>query len=188
MCRQTGIGWDYQVLKEIMKYVFAILLMNGIGVFAQQPKVATNTITAHPAFRIVNGQLYNTDLSTNFATLEGQCIAVLTNGVIVQRIEVQQTYQAVPTNVAQLAGIAKSPVQLVKEERVPGKKFFIRNYPDRPLATIGSPVVARAMRDGVFSYESEIMELWDYGTPNTVSVVTTNWGSTNALKSDLIKR
>ena len=76
----------------------------------------------------------------------------------------------------------------LKEEYVPGKKFFIRNYPDRPLAVIGSPVVARAMRDGIFSYESEIMELWDYGTPNKVAVVTTNGVSTNVLKPGGIKK
>jgi len=171
-----------------MKHILRILLLNCIGACAQQPSVATNIVTAHPAFRLVNGQLYNTDLSTNFATLEGQCVAVLTNGVIVQRIAIRQTYQEVATNAAQvIAAVAGAPAPLLKEEYVPGKKFFIRNYPDKPLAVVGNPIVARAMRDGVFSHESEIMELWDYGTPNKVAVVTTNGVSTNVFKAGVRK-
>lgn len=171
-----------------MQNILIILLLGCLGAFAQQPTVVTNIVTAHPTYRIVNERLYNTDLSTNFATLEGQCVKVLTNGVIVQRIEIRQTYLEVATNTAQaLAALAGAPAPLVKEELVPGKKFFIRNYPDQPLAVIGSPVVARAMRDGVFSYESEIMELWDYGTPNKVVVVVTNGVSTNVLKPGVIK-
>jgi hypothetical protein len=170
-----------------MKNILLILLLNCVGAFAQPATVTTNIVTAHPAFRIVNGQLYNTELSTNFATLEGQCIAVLSNGVIAQRIEIQ-TYQDTPTNAAQVAlAVAGTPGPVIKAEYVPGKKFFVRNYPDQPLAEIGSPVIVRAMRDGVFSYESEIMELWDYGTPNKVAVVTTNGVSANALKSGIIK-
>jgi len=169
------------------KCVVISLLLTGVSMFAQPAVVTTNIVTAAPAFRIVNGQLYNTDLSTNFATLEGQCIAVLTNGVIVQQFQIRQT-MAYPTNAAELAvALANRPVQLVKEEVIPGKKFFIRNFPNEPLAVVGSPIVARAMRDGVFTYESEIIELWDYGTPNRAVVVTTNSVSTNALKSGAIK-
>jgi len=168
--------------------IVVILLFTYAAGFAQQTTVATNIVTAHPAFRMVNGRLYNTDLSTNFATLEGQCFKVLTNGVIVQRIEIRQTYLEVATNTAQaLDALAGAPAPLIKEEQVPGKKFFIRNYPDQPLAVIGSPIVARAMRDGVFNDQSEIMELWDYGTPNKVEVVITNGVSTNGLKPDVIK-
>lgn len=171
-----------------MKHILIILLLSCLGAFAQPPTVATNIVTAHPAFRIVNGRLYNTDLSTNFATLEGQCVKVLTNGVIVQRIEIRQTYLEVATNTAQaLDALAGAPAPLIKEEQVPGKKFFIRNYPDQPLAVIGSPIVARAKRDGVFSHESEIMEQWDYGTPNKVAVVITNGVSTNVLKLGVTK-
>ncbi len=170
-----------------MKNILLILLLNCIGAFAQPATVTTNIVTAHPAFRIVNGQLYNTELSTNFATLEGHCIAVLSNGVIAQRIEIQ-TYQEPATNAAQVAlAITGTPAPVIKAEYVPGKKFFVRNFPDQPLAEIGSPIIVRAIRDGVFSYESEIMELWDYGTPNKVAVVTTNGVSTNALKSGNIK-
>jgi len=170
-----------------MKNYLLILLLNCMGVWAQPATVTTNIVTAHPAFRIVNGQLYNTELSTNFATLAGRCIAVLSNGVIAQRIEIQ-TYQEPATNAAQVAlALAGTPAPVIQTEYVPGKKFFIRNYPDQPLAEIGSPVLVRAMRDGIFNYESEIMELWEYGTPNQVSVVSTNGVSTNALKSGIIK-
>jgi len=170
-----------------MKNLLAILLLNCTAAYAQHPAVATNVVTAHPAFRVVNGQLYNTDLSTNFATLEGQCVAVLTNGVIVQRIEIRQTYQDVATtNAAQaLAAATGAPARVIKEEFVPGKKFFIRNYPDQPLAEVGSPIVARAMRDGVFKHESEVMEQWDYGTPNKVVQVITNGISTNVFKAGI---
>ena len=166
-----------------MKWMLISFLLAGGRLFAQPPTVSSNIVTAIPSFRIVNGQLYNTDLSTNFTTLEGQCIAVLTNGVIVQQFQVGQTV-AYPTNAAELAvALANRPVQLVKEEVVPGKKFFIRNFPNEPLAVAGGPIIARAMRDGVYTYESEIMELWDYGTPNKLVVLTTNSVSTNTLKS-----
>jgi hypothetical protein len=144
--------------------------------FATNVVVTTNVVTAHPAFRTIKGQLYNTELSTNFATIEGQCIAVLTNGVVVQRMELQQVYQEVATNTA--TGVAPAAV-LVREERVPGKKFFIRNYPDNPMASVGDPISARAMRDGVFSYQNEAMELWEYGQPHKVAVVSTNGVPTN---------
>jgi hypothetical protein len=147
--------------------------------FATNVVVTTNVVTAHPAFRIVKGQLYNTELSTNFATIEGQCVAVLTNGIIVQRMELQQIYQEVPTNTLQAATGVAPPAVLVREDRVPGKKFFIRNYPDTPMATVGDPISARAMRDGVFSYQEEAMELWEYGQPHKVAVVSTNGVPTN---------
>ena len=169
-----------------MKRSLIFLLLNSIGAWAQQPSVATNIVTAHPAYRLVTGQLYNTDLSTNFVTLVGQCVAVLTNGVIVQRIEIRQTYQEVATNAAQaLAAVSGAPAPLIKEEYVPGKKFFIRNYPDKPLAEVGSPIMARAMRDGVFNHGSEVMELWDHGTPNKVAMVITNGISTNLFKAGI---
>ena len=170
-----------------MKFIPLAILSIGFVALAQKPVLITNTVTALPSFRIVNGQLYNTDLSTKFATLEGQCVAVLSNGVIIQQFLVKQTV-AYPTNAAELAvALANRPVQLVKEEVVPGKKFFIRNFPDEPLAVVGSSIIARAMRDGIFTYESEIMELWDYGTPNKVLVVTTNGISTNSLKTPFVK-
>jgi hypothetical protein len=169
-----------------MKNPLWLLFLNTISLLAQQPVVTTNVITAHPTFRIVNGQLYNTSLSTNFFTLTGQCISILSNGVIVQRIEVARANQAVPTNAAQLTmALSDTSVEKIKTELVPGKKLFIRNYPDQPLAIIGHSIAARAMRDGVFSYGSEIIEQWDYGTPNTVTLVTTNGISTNAQKSGL---
>ena len=173
---------------QIINCCVGILWWNGMVTFAQPPATVTNVVTAHPAFRIVNGQLYNTGLSTNFATISGQCMAVLTNGIIVQQFEVKQTL-AYPTNAAEL-GIAFSnrSAQLVKEEHIPGKKFFIRNYPDQPLAVVGSPILARAMRDGVLTYESGVIEQWDYGTPNKVAVVTTNAVATNAPKARVIKR
>ncbi len=170
-----------------MKNILLIVLLNCIGVLAQPAAVTTNIVTAHPAFRIVSGQLYNTELSTNFATLEGRCFAVLSNGVIVQRIEIV-TYQEPATNAAQVAlAVTGTPAAVIHTEYVSGKKFFIRNYPDQPLAEIGSPIIARAMRAGVFRYESEIMELWEYGTPNQVAVVITNGVSTNVMKSGFIK-
>ena len=170
-----------------MKNIILVLLSGCIGMLAQQPNTTTNVVTAHPAFRVVNGQLYNTDLSTNFVTLEGQCVAVLTNGVVLQQFQVKQTV-TYPTNAAEL-GVALSnrSAQLIKEEYVPTKKFFIRNYPNQPLVSVGSPIVARAMRDGILIYESEVIELWDYGTPNKVTMVTTNSIPTNAPKAGVIK-
>lgn len=171
-----------------MKTAILLLLIGAIPTLSQQPSITTNVVTAHPAFRIVNGQLYNTELSTNFATITGQCVAVLTNGVVVQRMEIQQTYQETPTNAAQLTvAIATPSAQLVKEELVPGKKFFIRNHPDQPLPAVGSPIHVRAMRDGVFTYESEIMELWDCGIPSRVLVLHTNAIPTNPLKAGTTK-
>lgn len=170
----------------VARHALISLLLTGVGMFAQQPVVTTNIVTAAPSFRIVNGQLYNTDLSTNFATLEGRCIAVQTNGVIVQQFQVKQT-TVYPTNAAELAvALANRPVQLIKEEVVPGSRFFIRNFPDKPLPVVGSLITARAMRDGVYTYKTEVIELWDYGTPNRTVVVTTNSISTNALKSGKI--
>jgi len=168
---------------EAMKCFLICILLIGVELPAQQPIVSSNIITALPAFRIVNGQLYNTDLSTNFATLQGHCLVVLTNGVIVQQFHLKQT-ATYPTNAAELAvALANRPIQVIKEEIVPGKKFFIRNYPDKPLPVAGSPISARAMRDGVYTYGSEVMELWDYGTPNMAVVMKTNNVSTNELKS-----
>ena len=177
-----------RVLVPILYCCLGILWLNWVGAFAQSQLTATNVVTAHPSFRIVNGQLYNTDLSTNFAPVGGQCVAVLTNGVVVQQIEVKQ-FLTYPTNAAELAiALTNRSSQIIKEEVIPGKKFFIRNYPDQPLPSVGSPVVARAMRDGVMTYDSEVIELWDYGTPNQVAVVVTNTVTTNAPKAGVNRR
>lgn len=164
--------------------VIAVLLLSYAAAFGQQPTVITNVVTAHPAFRIVKGQLYNTELSTNFATVKGQCLAVLSNGVIVQQFEIRRTYQEFATNLAQvIAAVSGAPAPLIKEEYVPVKKIFVRNYPSQPLAEIGSPILARAMRDGIFNYQSELIELWDYGTPHRVVMVTTNKAPNNLPKA-----
>jgi len=192
-----GAGWHFESSKfvatrrmraQIIACFLLIWWLSGITAFPQVPVTATNVVTAHPAFRIVNGQLYNTDVSTNFTMIGGQCVIVLTNGVIVQQFEVKQTL-TYPTNAAEL-GVALSnrSSQIIKEEVIPGKKVFIRNYPNQPLVVVGSPVAARAMRDGVFTYESEIIEQWDYGTPNQVAVVTTNAVATNAPSAGVNKR
>lgn len=165
-----------------MKATITILIMGCATVLAQQPVVVTNVVTAQPSFRIVNGQLYNTEKSILFKNLAGQCIAVFSNGIVVQQMEIQRIYTNVNVEPPELANaLGFQPVKrLISEQIVPGKKIFIRHYPDRPLARIGNAITARAMRDGTFNYESETIELWDYGEPNRVFTVKTNIITTNA--------
>lgn len=167
-----------------MKATVAILLLGCAAAIAQQTTFVTNVVTAHPSFRIVNGRLYNTEKSLLFTNLAGQCVAVFSNGIVVQQMEIRHVYTNVNVEPPELANaLGFQPVKrLISEEIVRGKKVFIRHYPDRPLAMVGNKIIARAMRDGTFNYESEIIELWDYGEPNQVLLVKTNNITTNAPK------
>ncbi len=166
-----------------MKFSLTILLGGCLAAVAQPPMASTNVLSVHPSFRIVNGQLYNTDKSILFSNLAGQCVAVLSNGVVIQQLAIRRSYTNVNVDPPQLANaLGFQPTKrLISEEIVPGKKLFIRNYPAPPSAKVGATIAARAMRDGTFNYESETLELWDHGAPGQVP------SATNAPKSAVPK-
>jgi hypothetical protein len=115
----------------------------------------TNWVTAAPQFREVNGELYNTEKSIKFQLFEGKIETVLTNAIVLQKEWTSYDLDGSPRwNF--------------------GDKIFITNFPASLDPTTGSIKGGRAMRVGTINFEGDVLQLWDYGTPHRVMVVTTN--------------
>src|SRR5438128_9022900 len=117
-----------------------------------------------PTARLVDGKQYDPSTNPLWEGFEGEILKVLTNGVVLQRIEVRQVYARRRATAAQRIG-AYAPEPTPIEERVPGKKVFVRNYPLSIDVTTGAKARGYAMRVGVFDYDGDRLELWDCGTP-----------------------
>lgn len=50
----------------------------------------------------------------------------------------------------------------VGEEKVPGRKIILRNYPTNLDPAVGQTISFRAMRVGTSDYSGDVLELWNY--------------------------
>lgn len=121
-------------------------------------------------FRVVTGQLYNIERSKLWKDCAGECVMVLTNGVIIQEYKIHRITApggSVSYNQSVGAYAPIIPRRVISEERILGQKFFLRNYPKDLMPTTGKDIKALGMRVGTFQYGLDTLECWDYGTPNT---------------------
>jgi hypothetical protein len=126
-----------------------------------QPKNPVPTAKAVPwdyvptaaSFRVVTGQVFNIDRSVLWESFTGECVTVLTNGVVIQMFGIRRRPGAVGDHVSAY-------------ERVPLKKIFVRNYPQNLMPTTAKPMSGMAMLVGTIQMGADTLELWDYGTPN----------------------
>ena len=146
------------------------------------PVVTTNLVTAVPYYREVNGKLYNTEWSTLWKDFQAEVLTTSTNGLLVQTFTLKPIYQASTTSIpthdylGQIIGYRTVPTKVqVDTEKIPDLKFFVRNYPPDLVPTVGQEISFRAMQVGTIAEDGSTFQLWDYGTPHVVMVVTTNY-------------
>jgi hypothetical protein len=120
------------------------------------------------SFRVVTGQLFNIERSVLWKPIAGDCVTVLTNGIVVQEMTIHRTYAPGAVSYNQSIGAyGSAPTRrVVSEERVPGKRFFVANYPASLMPAAGKEIKGSAMLVGTIQIGSDTLEMWDYGTPN----------------------
>jgi len=149
-------------------------VMFGFALSCAGQTYVTNYVTADPSFRRVDGKLYNVEKSVLWIPFEGECRAVTSNGIVLQKFKVNRVYKTEPVNELQSIGAYSGtpPIRhLVSENKVMGQKFMVRNYPKGEAAS-GHVIKGKAIRVGTFDHAGETLELWDFGAPNIVRVVT----------------
>ena len=154
------------------------------------PVVVTNMITAHPDFRIVNGQLYNTKLSLLWTNLELQFVSRTNGTALAKKIIREPIYEDVylpPLKTPSsglgeryaVPGVNSGSWEKVQkgETKKTGPTIALRNFVNYELTTEAEFKI-RAMRVGAQTNGNFTIEVWDCGTPNSARVVTTNFSRT----------
>jgi len=155
----------------------AVIAITLISTACLAQTYVTNYVKADPSFRIVDSKLYNIQRSVLWEDFKGECLNVLTNGVVLQKFEVKKVYKTEKStaNDLQSIGAYRSSIpptrHLISETKTMGQKFIVRNYPTQSAAT-GQVLEGKALRVGTMEYRGATLELWDFGTPNIVPVVT----------------
>jgi hypothetical protein len=141
----------------------------GIRTQEQKAKAARAAAQSPPVYRVVEGKVYDISRSVLWKQFNGECLTVLSDGIILQEIKVNRVYQTDPVSDAQRAGAYGAPPRrhLVSETREPGKKFFVRKYPSSLMPTTGKRIQGLAIQTGVFQHRTETLEQWDYGLDYT---------------------
>ncbi|HZT22920.1 MAG TPA: hypothetical protein VFB55_08440 [Verrucomicrobiae bacterium] len=156
-----------------LAFVFqSIAQTNGSGVV-----VTTNYVTAVNWFREVNGQLYNTKASMLWREFDGKVLKVETNGIVVSILTpVYGRMDESPGWIehGELMGLNPSQRVLLRYDES-GKVIFLKNYPSNLEPAVTQVISFRAMRVGTINDSGNTLELWDYGTPHRVAVVSTNY-------------
>lgn len=135
---------------------------------ARDSAAARRQAAAAPAdYRVVTNHLFNVPLSIYWKPFKGECRSFLTNGIVMQEVEVVRTYEDPKVNSLQSIGAyaAPKPRRLLSEERILGKKFFLKNYPVELQPTTGKELRGKAMQTGTIRIGQEILEVWDCGIP-----------------------
>ena len=143
------------------------------------------TDLAPSPYCVVNGQIYNFYKSPLWRRMDGDIVKVLTNGIVVETFTTETKQQAVVEQHATqgafgFTGRYHSETKLldVGEEKVPGKKIMILNYPDEENPAVGKTIAFFAMQTGTSEYNGDRLELWDLGTAPTADDLRT-------LKADM---
>lgn len=141
----------------------------GIGTPEQKAKAARTAAQSPPLYRVVEGKVYDISRSVLWKQFDGECLTVLSDGIILQEMKVNRIYKTDPVPYNQSIGAYGAPPRrhLVSETREPGKKFFVRNYPSSLMPTTGKRIQGLAIQTGVFQHSNETLERWDYGVDHT---------------------
>src|ERR1035437_7739479 len=130
------------------------------------------------SLRVVNGQVHDLNdtghRDASWKYMSGDIFKVSTNQIVISTFTVEPVYGAstrsIPTRnyLGQVISSRTVPTQVqVGTEKVPDKKFILRNYPESLSPTVGQAVYFTAMRVGTLDYNGDTLELWDYGTKPT---------------------
>lgn len=140
----------------------------GLGATEQKAKAARAAPQSTPVYRVVEGKVYDISRSVLWKQFDGECLTVLSDGIILQEIKVNRVYKTDPVPYNQSIGAYGAPParKLVSETREPGRRFFLRNYPSSLMPTTGKRIQGLAIQTGVFQYRTETLEQWDFGVDN----------------------
>src|ERR1035437_6888549 len=141
----------------------------GIGPPEAKAKAARAAAQSPPVYRVVEGKVYDISRSVLWKQFDGECLTVLSDGIILQEMKVNRIYKTDPVPYNQSIGAYGAPPRrhLVSETREPGKKFFVRNYPSSLMPTTGKRIQGLAIQTGVFQHRTETLEQWDFGVDYT---------------------
>jgi hypothetical protein len=127
--------------------------------------------------RVVSGQIYNIYQSVLWKSMDGDVLKVLTNGLVLSTFTIEKKQQAVvvrrlKANSYMTTDESKKYHDVtemvdVGEEKVPGRKIILRNYPTNLDPAVGQTISFWATKVGTIEYEGDTLELWDYGTTPT---------------------
>lgn len=180
-------------MKTTLAFIVAALHFQIVTAQTNSPTVSTNLVEAAPNFRRVNGQLYNTERSKLWIKMGGE-VDSKKNGVVILQTYVthkEPIRERVRLNGLQSSGgYAGGPdtgtsYRTWKER---DKSIAVTNLYDFDNIVSGQEFEVLLMRTGVFNNDNgDTLELWDRGTVNIVSVVTTNDLSKKAPSTGLKK-
>jgi hypothetical protein len=156
---------------QMMKILGLLLILYTAD--AGRAQTVTNWVRSAENFRVVNGQLYNVEKSSRFESFQGEVVAVTTNGIILAE-QVEKTY---PERTSSVGGyVATPPGQSPGKTRweLNGKMMFVKHYPAKHQATVGSSHFGEAMDIGTYDWQGDIIKCYDYGLPNYAMVISTN--------------
>ena len=172
---------QFEMVSAHASRVAICLLFTTITVQAESTNVpvavplTTNWITAVPWYREVNGQLYNTESSIKFENISADCRSVCSNGILLHWVKTQPIYKSYSWGSQNIGNFIGGGTERVKTgEKVEFEKnIFVLHHPLQGVAE-GQKLDFRAIRIGVTNFDSSTIELWDYGTPHRVMVISTN--------------
>lgn len=163
---QVAVSKYNQAMKTTLLFVFAVtastLARTNLNVSTNHLVVTTNYVAAHPDFRRVNGQLYNTRYSTNWFDFRGEVVHATQNRLVIKNSKfLRRATNSLP------AGTPRSHLPADYDQYA-----VLTNY-SAPVTT-GQRINGAAMRIGQINYGNLTVELWDCGTPNLGPVLVTN--------------
>jgi hypothetical protein len=124
---------------------------------------------AVPLFKEVNGKIYSVE-DALWKDFQGDCLKVSSKEIIISTFTMEPVYQ-MGTTTRFVPGVPGAPGRhevdskkfIVGENKVPGRKIILRNYPAELFPAVGQTITFRAMLVGTFDYSGDTLELWDYG-------------------------
>jgi hypothetical protein len=133
--------------------------------------LASILIWEHLAKETITQISLDTKAATS-AALQGEVLNVSKNGMVLSTFTMEPIYQ-MGTTTRFVPGVPGAPGRheivsekdQVGENKVPGRKIILRNYPAELYPAVGQTISFRGMRVGTANYKGDILELWDYETP-----------------------
>lgn len=182
---QEIYGTTYWAGSKTMKTALvALLLLASLNCFGAETNghvlITTNLIRASESFRVVNGQVYNTDLSKLWVEMEVEPINNRTNGIVATRLVPQYVSGGGSASYGNFLGGGPSKIFVGYDRK---NDVFIYNAGQLPE---GKRATIKAMNVGIVKIGGRTLEAWDAGVVNSAIVIKTNRVrvSTAAAKSD----
>jgi hypothetical protein len=147
----------------------------------------TNLARAVPWFREVNGQLYDVTQSVLWAPVEGKCVSVQSNGILVQTFVTNAIYDSVAVHPQAKGNVGigafGAPLNYTSKRLIdlrvePDKVLFVAHYAEAardyhlPAPADGQQIRIPAILAGTVQAAASTLESWDCGLPHFVP--TTN--------------